>query len=149
MVLKACAGLYLLVIIIEWWQSRNFLRFSLELLPLLGLIVIDLFLASATAGYITFGADNSSLYVVLLMFIAILLGVSARYVFYLKGKFAWLDFCKPLCLSPLLLLPLIGSLQSIKSFEPIQIVSFVLLAFQNGFFGKLHCSELAKKMASG
>jgi hypothetical protein len=68
------------------------------------------------------------------MFVAILLGVMAQYVFYLKGQFSGLDFVKPLCISPILLLPLIGSLQSVKELEPIQLVSFALLAFQNGFF---------------
>ena len=68
------------------------------------------------------------------MFGAILLGAAARYIFYFKGEFSWLDFAKPLCISPLLLLPLIGSIQATKDLEPIQLISFALLGFQNGFF---------------
>jgi hypothetical protein len=68
------------------------------------------------------------------MFAAILLGVAARYIFFLQGSFSWLDFAKPLCISPILLLPLIGSIQAVKSLEVMQVVSFALLAFQNGFF---------------
>jgi len=66
--------------------------------------------------------------------LGILLGIAARYVFFLQGKFAWLDFAKPLCISPILLLPLVSSVQTLKSLDPIQVVSFALLAFQNGFF---------------
>lgn len=72
--------------------------------------------------------------VVIIMFVSILFGIAARYIFYLETKFAWLDFVKPLCISPILLLPLIGSLQGEGKLEAIQTISFALLAFQNGFF---------------
>jgi hypothetical protein len=133
--LKICAGLYLLAILIDAIRSRNLKRFLLQLLPLIVLIALDIGLASANAGYLTFGPDASPSFGILgVMFLAILLGEVARYIFYLKGAFNWLDFLTPLCISPLLLLPLMGSLQSVQKLEPIQIVSFALLAFQNGFF---------------
>jgi hypothetical protein len=132
--LQACAVLYLALILIDLLRSRSLKRFLVELLPLVGLIALDVFVASTSAGYVTFGAGNSPASVIWIMFAAILLGVAARYVFYLRGEFSWLDFAKPFCISPLLLLPLIGSLQSIKSLEPVQVFSFALLAFQNGFF---------------
>jgi hypothetical protein len=133
--LKICAALYLLVVLIDCFRSKSYKRLALELLPLIGLILLDVFLASTNAGYLTFGATAGPGYGILLgMFLAILLGVAARYIFYLKGAFSWLDFAKPLCISPLLLLPLMGSLQSVKELQPMQIVSFALLAFQNGFF---------------
>lgn len=133
-ILKSCAGLYLLIVFADGLRSRELRRFALELLPLLGLIALDVLVASASAGYVTFGQGNSPLWVSLAMLGAILLGVAARYVFYLRGRFSWLDFAKPLCIAPILLLPLIGSLQSVKSLEPMQVASFALLAFQNGFF---------------
>ena len=132
--LKICAGLYLLAIVADCIRSRSLKRFLLELLPLIGLIIIDLFITDATTGYIAFGAGASPLTVVLIMFVAILLGIIARYAFYLRGEFSWLDFAKPLCLSPLLLIPLVGSVQAAKELQTIQVVSFALLAFQNGFF---------------
>jgi hypothetical protein len=133
-ILKICVVVYLTIIVIDWWRSRELKRFLLELLPLLGLLTLDLLIATASAGYVTFGSDGSSVWVSLAMFGAIVLGVAARYIFYLQGKFSWLDFVKPLCISPILLLPLIGSIQSVKNLEPMQTVSFALLAFQNGFF---------------
>src|ERR1700733_1187958 len=133
-ILKLCAGLDLLLIVVDLIQSRQVKRFLLELLPLLGLILLDILVASANAGYVTFGSGSSPTLAIVVMFIAILLGTMARYVFYLKGQFSGLDFAKPLCISPILLLPLIGSLQSVKELESTQLASFALLAFQNGFF---------------
>jgi hypothetical protein len=133
-ILKTCAGLYLAAILVELLLSRRYGRFLFELLPLLGLLVLDVLITSASTGYIAFGAGSSPTVAVLIMFVAILLGVAARYIFYLKGEFSWLDFAKPLCISPILLLPLLGSIQAVKDLEPIQLVSFALLAFQNGFF---------------
>ena len=45
-----------------------------------------------------------------------------------------LDFAEPLCISPILLFPLFGSVQGAEDLQPMQVVSFALLAFQNGFF---------------
>jgi len=132
--LKICAGLYLLVILTDSIRARSLKRFLLELLPLIGLIVIDLFITNATTGYIAFGAGASPTTVVLIMLGCILLGIAARYIFYLRGEFSWLDFVKPLCISPILLIPLVGSVQATKELQAIQVLSFALLAFQNGFF---------------
>jgi hypothetical protein len=129
-----CAGLYLVAIFADGVRSRSFKRFVLELLPLVGLIAIDLFISNATRGYIAFGAVASSIMMILIMLVCILLGIAARYIFYLHGEFYWLDFAKPFCISPLLLIPLVGSVQAVKELEMIQVISFALLAFQNGFF---------------
>ncbi len=68
-----------------------------------------------------------------LMFGGVLLGIAATYVFNLSGTFSWRDFARPLVASPIVLLPLIGSVQGAE-LEPVQLVSFAILAFQNGFF---------------
>src|SRR5712692_1915562 len=125
-VLKVCAGLYLVMIFVDWLRSRRYKRFLLELLPLIALLIVDIFLASTRTGYLSFGSGSSPALVVLIMFGAILLGVAARYVFYLQGEFSPLEFVKPLCISPILLLPLIGSIQAVKDLEAIQVVSFGL-----------------------
>lgn len=133
-VLRICAAIYLIVILFDWIRSRRHKRFLLELLPLVGLLILDVLIATATKGYLAFGAGASATTVILIMFGAILLGTAARYIFYLQTEFSWLDFVKPLCISPILLLPLIGSVQGVKDLQPVQVVSFALLAFQNGFF---------------
>jgi hypothetical protein len=131
---KVCAAAYLVVILLDLVRSRDTKRFLLEFLPLVLLTIIDVLLASAHAGYLTFGPGASPAVTILIMLGSILLGTVARYIFSLQGKFVWLDFAKPLCISPILLLPLMSSVQTLKSLEPVQVLSFALLAFQNGFF---------------
>ena len=133
-VLRVCVALYLVLILADWVRSRKYQRFILELLPLGALVIVDVLLATETTGYLAFGAGASQAMIILIMFVAILLGTAARYVFHLQAGFSWLDFAKPLCISPMLLLPLIGSVQGVSDLQPMQVVSFALLAFQNGFF---------------
>jgi hypothetical protein len=131
-VLRVCVALYLVLVLADWVRSRRHKRFLLELLPLAGLLIVDVLIE--TTGYLAFRAGASPTMVILIMFGAILLGTAARYIFFLQSRFSWLDFAKPLCISPILLLPLIGSIQGVRDLQPMQVVSFALLAFQNGFF---------------
>ncbi|MCI5157679.1 MAG: hypothetical protein D3906_04425 [Candidatus Electrothrix sp. AUS1_2] len=79
------------------------------------------------------------------MFLCTMLGIMAHYVFYLKGKFSWRAFLKPLVISPIVFLPLVGSVQSLTGLEPMQMISFAILAFQNGFFWKEVFGRVEKK----
>jgi hypothetical protein len=133
-VLRLCVLLYVVLILADLVRSRRYRRFLLELLLLAALVIVDVLITNESTGYLTFGAGTSPVLVILVMWGAILLGTAARYVVYLRAKFSWLGFAKPLCISPILLLPLIGSLQGMKELQPMQVVSFALLAFQNGFF---------------
>jgi hypothetical protein len=63
----------------------------------------------------------------------------------LKGTFSWPDLLKPLCISPIVLLPLIGSVQGMKGLESMQVISFALLAFQNGFFWQVVLERASPK----
>ena len=47
---------------------------------------------------------------------------------------SWDELAKPLLVSPMLLLPLLGSLEGCGKLTTIQGSSFLLLGFQNGFF---------------
>ena len=92
-------------------------------------------MTDASTGRIAFGEDISPVWSVVLMFIAIMIGILARYIFYLQpGQFSWLECVKPLAITPLLLLPLIGSIQAIGNLNGWQLFTFACLAFQNGFF---------------
>ena len=72
------------------------------------------------------------------MFLAIVCGIAARYIFDLrKSQFSVLEFLKPIVISPMVLLPLIGSVLATGELNGMQVVSFALLAFQNGFFWKV------------
>jgi hypothetical protein len=71
---------------------------------------------------------------VAMMFVCIVVGMAARYWFYLRGRFSWSAFLRPLFVSPLVLLPLLGTLQPDVRMQPVQVISVAILAFQNGFF---------------
>lgn len=110
---------------------RRLLSYALAL----GVIAVPLFLTTAfpfSSSRQAFGGA-SPLIALTLMFVGVLLGIAATYVFNLTGTFSWRDLARPLVVSPLILLPLIGSLQG-ANLEPVQLVCFTVLAFQNGFF---------------
>ena len=71
------------------------------------------------------------------MMVCTVLGIAAEYFFRLKGPFSWRSFLKPLCVSPIVLLPLIGSVQSSGTMTSVQFISICFLSFQNGFFWRI------------
>ena len=102
-------------------------------------VIIAVILLHVTTGFpdptarLAFGAPFPTLLAVFLMFVGVLLGMAANYVFYQRGRFFWRRFVRPFVISPVVLLPLIGSLQGAE-LQPVQLVCFIILAFQNGFF---------------
>lgn len=94
----------------------------------------------------TFGAGSSSTLVILVMFVCILLGVAARYIFYLEGRFSWLDFVKPLRISPIL--PLIVCAELRKVSKAFKWFPFGLRVFQNGFLWQAVLAEARPKTLS-
>jgi hypothetical protein len=134
-VLEFCVTVYAAAVVIELLLRRQWLWFFLEAVALLLVIALALLLNNATTGRVAFGQGTSPLGIVCIMFVAIICGITGRYIFYLQsGQFSWLDFFKPVAISPIVLLPLIGSLRSTGELNEMQVVSFAVLAFQNGFF---------------
>ena len=120
---------------IELILRRRWPRFLLEAAALVIVIVIDLLINNAQYGKVAFGGGTSPVATVGIMFAATVFGIAARYIFYVqKGQFSWLDFIKPLMISPIALLPLVGSVQTSGELNGMQVISFGVLAFQNGFF---------------
>ena len=134
--LAVVISLYGLIILIELIATRAIKRFLLEATILVGVIV----LLNATTGFPAtrqaFGGI-SPIAAIGIMLVCTLLGIAAHYFFYLKGEFSWQSFLKPILISPIVLLPLIGSVQGTSSLESLQLISFGFLAFQNGFFWKV------------
>ena len=132
--LQLCAGLYIIVIFIELVMRRHLKHFILEFAIVIAVGSLAILVALTSNARIPFG-EISSIYVLGLMLVSTVFGIAARYIFYVEaGKFSWLDFLKPLVITPLVLLPLIGSLQWDGKLNTMQTVSFAVLAFQNGFF---------------
>ena len=125
----------LLAVIIDFILKRRWFRLSLELAALVVVVVIALLLNNSANGVVSLGGGQSPLVSIVIMFGAIVLGIAARYFFYLvPGQFSWLGLLKPTMISPIVLIPLMGSMQTMSNLNSMQLVSFGLLAFQNGFF---------------
>jgi hypothetical protein len=129
--LGGCLALTLLLAVTDYFRRRSLGRafvYAAVLLAAVCLMTAINFLSSRQA----FGGA-SPLLAVVLMFAGVIFGIAATYIFNLSGAFSWRDFARPVVVSPLVLLPLIGSLQG-AALEPVQLVCFTILAFQNGFF---------------
>jgi len=132
------AAVYAAVLVVQALSGGVSKRWVFELALLLAaLLVLHLTTGFPGAGgRQSFGA-GADLGMVALMFVGILAGMAARYIFYLRGKFRWRSFLKPLCVSPIVLLPLLGTFPFGGKVEPIQWIAFAILAFQNGFFWRV------------
>ena len=128
-------ALYGLIIIVELLVSRAAKRFIVQTALLLAVFILLNLTTGFPATRQAFGGV-SPIVSIGIMFVCILLGIAAHYFFQLKGKFSWRSFLKPFLISPIVLLPLIGSAQGASNVESIQLISFGFLAFQNGFFWK-------------
>ena len=124
-----------LFIIIELVFSRAVKKFIVQAAILLGVIAVLKVTTGFPATRIAFGGV-SPIVAIGIMFVCTLIGIAGHYFYYMKGKFVWRTFLKPLIISPIVLLPLIGSVQGTSGLEPIQMFCFGVLAFQNGFFWK-------------
>jgi hypothetical protein len=134
-VLESCAAIYLFAVLADVIRRRRWLKSCLELGAFVVVVVIALLINNSVSGVVSLGEGQPPLVAVLVMFGAIIVGIGARYFFYLlPGQFSWLSLLKPATISPIVLIPLIGSIQTLSSLTAMQLVSFGLLAFQNGFF---------------
>ena len=133
---EVCSVTYFVAILAELVHRKRWPRFLLEATIYLAVLALALLINNARTGVVAFGPlDTSPVRTVGIMFVATILGIAARFLFYLeKGQFSWLDFVKPIAISPMVLLPLIGSIQTNGNLSGMQLISFSVLAFQNGFF---------------
>lgn len=135
-VLALFITLYAIVILVEAIATRRVKPALIQLVILAAVVAV----LNATTGFprprVAFGGA-SPVTAIGIMFLCTVLGVAAHYAFYLEGTFSWRSLLKPLVISPIVLLPLIGSVQGAGRVETIQLISFAILAFQNGFFWKV------------
>jgi hypothetical protein len=133
---EICSAVYFIAIFTELIRRKRWLRFLLEATVYLAVLVVALLINNARTGVVAFGAlDTSPVGAVGIMFVATILGIAAKFLFYLeRDQFSWFELLKPIAISPMVLLPLIGSVQANGNLSGMQIISFSVLAFQNGFF---------------
>ena len=134
----AIYGFCILAVLVEgiaFAQDRN--RSRMKLVGALALLVVGITAVIQQRNPLLMGApmDPSGFpvsWVLTVMFLGVLLGIAAKVLFE-KRTFHWTDFARPAAISPIVLLPLIGTLDS-GDVQLLQLVSLFILAFQNGFF---------------
>jgi hypothetical protein len=134
-IVETCAGIFLIAVVIEAAVTKQVRRFVLQAGLLGFVLVLGLSINVAVNGIFAFGEDSFPVAGIVSISVAAPLGIASRSLFDLQpDRFSWLGFVKPLTITPIVLLPLVGSLQGAAQLRGIQIVSLALLAFQNGFF---------------
>lgn len=129
------ASLFLVAAAADARRSNQWLRFGGEAAVVVGLLLIFyVWLGFPSTPRLQSFGGGPPLWLIGVMFVCVALGIAARYVFFLRGRPRWQALLKPLCVSPMILLPLLGSIHGVVQLEAIQTVSFSILAFQNGFF---------------
>ena len=131
--ITACLVLLCLDAIIQGVQTRSIGRPLFQLGAYFFVAVVLRLVTGYPQPRQAFGG-GPTLALIVLMFFCILLGMAARYWFYLRGRFSTSAFLPPLLISPLVLLPLLGTVQPDVRPQAIQVISLAILAFQNGFF---------------
>ena len=139
------AVLFLIVLLWEFATSGASRSWALQLgLLLVGVVGLFLIFRSGASSHRQAFGQGQEYALIAVVFVCILLGMAARYFFYLRGEFKWRSFLKPFLISPMVFFPLLGTIPFGNQIEPIQWISFALLAFQNGFFWRV-VFERAKK----
>lgn len=131
--LATCFGIYVVVLLAEAIKQRSIRTVWLEMSCLAVAFVALRHFTGFPSPRESF-SPTTPVGAISLMFPCVLLGMAAEYLFNLKAEFSWLALIKPLTASPIVLLPLIGTLQTSSGIETLQLVSLAFLAFQNGFF---------------
>ncbi len=103
-------GLYIITILMELISNHSLKMAIVEMLILAGFIVV----LNITTGF-PFSSSRQSfggvspLVAIGIMFVCSVLGSMANCLVYFKGEFSWRKLLKPLVVSPIIFLPLIGS----------------------------------------
>lgn len=132
-VLLVCVVLYFLLIIIPRLMGQSTGIFWKELLGLVAGVLVLRWSTGFPSLRESFSAINP-IAAIVVMFVFVLLGMIANYLFYLRGQFELISFTRPLLVSPIVLLPLVGSIEPQTDVAPVQLICLAILAFQNGFF---------------
>ena len=129
-----CMALFGLIILIDYLLNKKVRRLLIELVITI-LVALILHISTGFPSSIqTFGGFNQ-LSTIFLMLICVLLGMIGNYFFHFKNRFDWLTFIKPFFISPIVLLPLIGTVNNTE-IKTMQLISLLFISFQNGFFWK-------------
>ena len=125
------------ILLLSLRTSRKPAQLVLVALCLIGYLIFLYFFAGFPRARPSFsaGSDVTLAWLLASIFACVVLGTISEYFFGLgEAPFSWRKMLTPMCVSPLVMLPLIGSLPNVDQISALQWVSFGFLGFQNGFF---------------
>jgi hypothetical protein len=133
--LAACFAFYALTLLVEAVKGR----FSSFILLQVGGLAAAFLVLHWSTGFPSpreAFAATTSIFAIAVLISCGALGAGANYFFYLEKGFSWRGFLKPCVLSPIVVLPLLGFVESGSGIESHQLIYLAVVAFQNGFFWK-------------
>lgn len=140
-------AIYALLILVELFTKRSIKIFFVELFIFLILSgILRVMSDSQELRRIAFGGI-SPITAIIIMFGSIILGIIANHR-YVSRKISWHSLSRPIVISPMILLPLIGTLPSSTDLESLQLICLSIIAFQNGFFWKTIFERIGQYMGS-
>jgi hypothetical protein len=131
--LVTCFALYGAALVVEAVRGRSTNFTGLEMGGLLAAFLVLHWSTGFPWPREPFGTTTPIIDIVVLTACTVL-GTAARYFFYLETEFSWRLFLKPLVVSPIVVYPLLGFVQSGSGLELNRLIFLAFVAFQNGFF---------------
>lgn len=98
-----------------------------------------------TPGLQSFGGGVSPIIGVCIIEVGVILGIVAELINRKPRKPAPIEILQPILASPIVLLPLYGTIHTLPKLQSKQIIWLVLLGFQNGWFWKTVIEKVKPK----
>jgi hypothetical protein len=127
-------AIYAVVLAVDLLRRRDLRRTILQAVALAaGFLILHLAVGFPTPVRAFGGA--SPVATVAVTFVCVVLGIAGNCV-YRSGEspFSWSAALRPLVVSPIVLLPLLGTIALSGEVNGLQLICFAILGFQNGFF---------------
>ncbi|WP_085298897.1 hypothetical protein [Cognaticolwellia mytili] len=139
--------LYIIYVIYEWGNNKKWKVLIINLVVVFFVFFILYTLTGFPFPKVSFGSVTP-LSTILMMYLALVLGIAANY-FYFSTSFSLAIFLKPILVSPIIMVPLVGLVQTSNSIDDMKLISLIFVAFQNGFFWKSIFEKINKKELKG
>jgi hypothetical protein len=149
----------LAILIYRYQKERNARAFLVQAAALAVSILILWRMFRPSQQVISKGVGRHDLPLVILLYVFMLLGMMAQYLYTrfeqpkrLRKKFDLGLFAAPVFASPIVFIPLLAALQNadvdIENLDRVKVMVF-LVAFENGFFWKEYCDHRRKLKQEG
>jgi hypothetical protein len=137
----------ILLALLDYSMTRHLRRLASTVLCLAAALLLLRVSVRFPEAHRAFAGGIPLLAAVCVLFLSTAIGIAANYLFYFRGRFSWIAALKPLCVTPIVLLPVLGVLQGLTLLQPVQLVSFGFLGFQNGFFWRTILDQAKTKIS--